>query len=105
MTDSEPLNSQQKITASTARINWTELERAFAQGKVIYVAPELNLVEVATAVIDDNRNLVEQWQQQDAMQPLTAEQAIAWSEDDRDLWAVVVAPWVLVQRRLSAKSH
>ncbi len=86
-----------KINSETARIPWRELQRFFAAGKVMWVAQELDLVDVAYALEQDALEQVEQWTTNDLLKPVADEQARAWFEGDASLWAVVVKPWVLVQ--------
>ena len=86
-----------KINSETARIPWRELQRFFAAGKVMWVAPELDLVDVAYALEQDAIEQVEQWTGNELLKPVADEQARDWIESDASLWAVVVKPWVLVQ--------
>lgn len=88
---------QAKITQETARIAWRELQRFFAAGKAVAVASDLDLVQVAAELANDNKYLFEQWLSSQQVAPVTDEQAGQWYAEDRDVWAVVVAPWVLVQ--------
>ena len=36
-----------KVNLETAQMNWREMQRYFASGAAIFVAPELDLVETA----------------------------------------------------------
>lgn len=86
-----------KMNLETARIAWRELQRFFASGAAIYVSPELDLVEVAFQVSEDNKEQVLAWMEAKKIAPVTDGQALAWHEADADMWAVVVSPYVLVQ--------
>ena len=86
-----------EINAQTARIGWEELERHFARGSVIWVAPELDLVEVAAMLVLDRADGIESLMTSGELARATDEHARDWSDRDPELWAVVVAPWVLVQ--------
>lgn len=86
-----------KIALETARIAWRELQRFFAAGSALYVAPELDLVQAATALANDDKACFERWLATRQVAPVSDQQAQQWYEGDRDVWAVVVAPWVLVQ--------
>lgn len=99
----EALLLRDRLNLETARISWPELERYFASGKVIHVIAALDLVEVATTLAEDNTHKLQQWLQNQQVEQLRDEIAIDWANRHPDnLWAVVVAPWVLVQERLSA---
>lgn len=94
--------NQQEITRAsvnleTSRIGWRELQRFFASGVVISVSADLDLVEVAFQVSEDNKEQVARWISESKMGMVTDAQALAWYEADADVWAVVVRPYVLVQ--------
>jgi hypothetical protein len=88
---------RQDIHAETARIAWRDLQYLFAGGKVIQVAAELDLVEVALQFSRDNRSVVEAWIAAGLIAHVSDQQAKDWLETDAEVWAVVVKPWVLVQ--------
>ncbi len=99
----ESLPLRERLHLETARISWPELERYFAGGKIIHVATTLDLVEVATTLAEDDTHKLQQWLQTQQVEQLRDEIAIDWANRHPDnLWAVVVAPWVLIQERLSA---
>ncbi len=86
-----------KINLETSRIAWRELQRFFAAGAAVYVAASLDLIEVATRIANDDKAQVELWMKQGLLGQVSDDQAHAWFNDDAELWAVVVKPWVLVQ--------
>lgn len=86
-----------KLNAETGKIHWHELERHFARGVVIRVTEGLDLVEVAVRMARDDRPAVERWLSEGKMGRASAEDARDWQQRDPQFWAVVVAPWVLVQ--------
>lgn len=89
-----------KLNGETAQIPWKELLRYFASGHIIHVDAELDLVEVAARVADDDTAAVTQWLSESRLAKVNDEQARTWLETDAQLWAVVVKPWILVQHRL-----
>ncbi len=86
-----------KIVSETAKIPWLELQRFFAAGKVMLVAAELDLVDVAYAFQLDDIEQVKTWTQSQQVFPVNDDQAKHWVASDALLWAVVIKPWVLVQ--------
>lgn len=94
-----PRYTQNDLNLETARIAWPELERHFARGVVVQVLDTLDLVEVATAFANDDKATVEGWLTTGEVRRLEIEIARDWRHRDPDLWAVVTAPWVLVQER------
>ena len=94
-----PRYTRTDLNLETARIVWSELERHFARGVVIHVAGTLDLVEVALAFANDDKAAVQTWLTAGEVRHLETETAQDWRRRDPDLWAVVTAPWVLVQER------
>lgn len=88
-----------ELNAQTARISWKELERHFARGVLVWVAPDLDLVEVAVSVVRDDKRAIYMHMDCGKLVQLTDEQAGDWATREAELWAVVAAPWVLVQER------
>ncbi|MEW6677774.1 MAG: DUF2288 domain-containing protein [Pseudomonadota bacterium] len=86
-----------KLNAETGRLVWKELERHFARGVVVWVAPGLDLVEVALRISKDDKAAVEAWMAQGQLRRAATEDALAWHERQTLFWAVVAAPWVLIQ--------
>lgn len=86
-----------KVNLETSRIAWKELQRFFASGAAIRVSKDLDLVEVAFQISEDNKKQVAQWLSDGKIGAVADEQALAWYEADADVWAVVVSPYVLVQ--------
>jgi len=86
-----------KVNLETSQIAWKELQRFFANGTAVYVAPDLDLVEVAYQFSIDNKAQVEQWMKNNQLGLVSDQQAIRWLEADALVWAVVVKPWILVQ--------
>lgn len=50
-----------KLNLETAQLAWPELERHFARGVVIKVAPGMELVDAALSVAENNAATVEAW--------------------------------------------
>ncbi len=86
-----------KINSETARIPWKELQRYFAGGYTLIVDQSLDLVEVAYQMQQDNAKQIEQWMLSKQIRPVSNDEARRWYNDDAELWACVVKPWVLIQ--------
>ena len=86
-----------KINRETGRVKWSELERHFASGSVIYVSEELDLIEVALRVAHDDKASIAKWMAAGSIAKVSDLQARTWTESDATLWASVVSPFVLVQ--------
>lgn len=86
-----------KLNLETAQIGWKELQRYFASGVALAVAADLDLVEVAFQMSQDNKVQILHWMEAGKFGKVSDEQAQGWLVTDEVLWAVVVSPWVLVQ--------
>lgn len=86
-----------KLNSETARIPWRELQRFFAGGYTLFIDEQLDLVDVAYQMQQDNASQIEQWMNGGQVRQVSNEQAREWFNDERELWACVVKPWVLVQ--------
>ena len=86
-----------KVNMETSRIEWKELQRFFASGVAIEVSASLDLIEVALQMHQDNKAKIENWLSAGVLGKVTDERAAAWLTKDKEVWAVVVSPWVLVQ--------
>jgi len=88
---------EQQINLETAQIRWQELQRFFASGNAIAVAPGLDLPHVAAQIASDNAAQLKTWMDAGLVDVVTDAQALQWYEADALVWAVVIKPWVLVQ--------
>lgn len=88
-----------KLNSETAQLPWKELESHFARGVVVRVDSELDLVHVAMSFSHDDRNRVEALMSDGKVARATDDEARHWSEQQPIFWAIVVAPWVLIQEK------
>jgi hypothetical protein len=86
-----------KLNLETSKIGWKELQRFFASGTALAVSTDLDLIEVAFQMSEDNVAQIGQWATAGKLGKVSDEQAGEWLADDVSVWAVVVSPWVLVQ--------
>jgi len=97
MTDSTPRSILEKLHSETALMHWVDLQRFFAQGKVLNIDKSLNLVETAVLFAKDAAESIEPLITSEQVAAPSNDQARAWFAANAELWAVVVAPYVLVQ--------
>ncbi|WP_233881008.1 DUF2288 domain-containing protein [Paraburkholderia flagellata] len=97
--DATPSSTYARLLGETAKIDWQDLERFFAQGKLLSVASDLDLVSVAEAIANDDSAVVMQWLSSGLVERMPAETAADYAARKPELWAVVVSPWVCVQER------
>jgi hypothetical protein len=86
-----------KINRETARVKWSELERHFAAGSVVFVSEELDLIKAALHISHDDKETVQRWLAEGKIAKVSDVQAKTWMASDATVWASVVSPFVLVQ--------
>jgi hypothetical protein len=86
-----------KLNLETAQLAWRELERHFARGDVVKVAPGVDLIEAALLLAENDAGAMQVWLADGRIARASTDDAQAWHTQQSVFWAVVVAPWVLVQ--------
>lgn len=97
--DEFELPLKNRLNLETGRITWKELGFFFARGRILQVVANVDLIEVASALANDAAQQVAIWLDAQQVKVLPDATAKEWAADDTNLWAVVVAPWVVVQKR------
>lgn len=92
-----PENHPNELVGETAKIEWRSLEKFFAGGYTIEVQRPLDLIQIAQLFKDDNAETLKPIMDAGSVRPVPDAQALRWYEDNAFVWAVVLAPWVLVQ--------
>lgn len=86
-----------RLNLETGRVRWPELQRHFARGSVLLASRDIDLIEAGSALIRDDTAAVAAWKKRGQLRLAEDGDARRWQSGDRELWALVVAPWVLVQ--------
>ncbi|MFT6903658.1 MAG: hypothetical protein ACJAS1_000302 [Oleiphilaceae bacterium] len=86
-----------KLNLETATAPWRELQTFFAQGLVLNIQKDLDLLTVGEQFAADNKALFEQWLSSGQVAQVTDELAKFWVESDATVWTLVIKPWILVQ--------
>lgn len=95
----EPSTLYAKLLGETASITWKELQPFFAKGALLWVEPSKDLIAVAEAFAENAEAKVADWLNSGEVSKVSESTALDLLERDPELWAVVVAPWVLIQER------
>ncbi|QSB21290.1 DUF2288 domain-containing protein [Pseudomonas sp. 15A4] len=95
----EPSTLYAKLLGETASITWKELQPFFAKGALLWVEPTLDLIAVAEAFAENREAQVAAWLKSGDVGKVSESKALDLLERDPPLWAVVVAPWVLIHER------
>ena len=85
------------LQVEIARGFWQELQPHFARGATVFVDPSLDLLTVAQWVADDNSTEIGKLMQQQQFGVVSEQQAHEFLRSNQEMWALVIAPWVLVQ--------
>ena len=93
------------INSETSQISWSELQRFFAGGWLIYVSSTTNLLDVAVAFSLDDKDEVSKWLTTGEVAKVSDEQAKLWHDENTNFWSTVVKPWVLVQPVTKEKNN
>ncbi|BAN47435.1 DUF2288 domain-containing protein [Metapseudomonas resinovorans] len=94
-----------KLLGETAAITWEELQPFFARGALLWVDGAQDLVAVALAVAEDDKPKVAELLTSGKLCKVEETRAQDLLARDPNLWAVVVAPWVLIQERDEAPTR
>jgi len=91
-----------RLNQETGVIAWSELVRHFARGVVIHVSLQLDLIDAAVCLIEDNTELLKKWTDEGKVRRASDDDARDWTVREPEFWCVVTAPWVLVQEKTQA---
>ena len=97
MNMSEDIPDKTSILLETSTVPWHELQKFFASGVVLSLDKELDMIEVAHQMANDDATAVDALIRENKIQHVSNDQAKRWYADNTILWSVVVKPWVLVQ--------
>jgi len=86
-----------RLNGETAKIEWHQLQKHYASGSVISVAPGFDLIKVAIALHRDDTAQVKQWLAEKLVTEVNDTQAQRWYDEKTSVWALVIPPFVLVQ--------
>ena len=90
---------KEKLHNETAKIAWSELQIFFAQGLLLTVQNNIDLIEVAIKFSEDRAAEIKAMLEDGRVGPPCNDQAREWYANNTELWSVVVAPFVLVQEQ------
>jgi hypothetical protein len=89
----------EKLHSETALMHWIDLQKFFAQGKVLSIDSSLDLVGTAVLFADDMVDHLAPHIKSELIMPPSNDQVRIWYAENVELWTVVVAPYILVQEQ------
>jgi hypothetical protein len=93
-----------ELEAECGEIPYAELQKFFAKSMLVNVGPDLDLVDVALAMAQDDADTLKQWADSGQVQRAHDEHARRWLNNQALLKAVTVTPWILVQE-VARRNH
>ena len=88
---------REKLKKEIGPADWKVIGPHYARGAVIIVSPELDLIDVAIKVAEDDVDLVQDWIKDEKILRPTPDEAKEWEDTGRELTSIVVSPFVLLQ--------
>jgi hypothetical protein len=86
-----------RLNQETGKLGWVDIERHFSRGVVVKVEAGLDLIEVAAVMVEDNKTTFVRWMEAGQVARATQDDALRWQSVEAQFWAIVIAPWLLVQ--------
>jgi hypothetical protein len=86
-----------KLLGQTAKIPWHELQMHFARGAIVVVDSELDLMKIARLLIANDSEAIRSLQDRSLLRGPENAEAARWFDEGANFWAIVIAPWVLIQ--------
>ncbi|MEA3545596.1 MAG: DUF2288 domain-containing protein [Thermodesulfobacteriota bacterium] len=81
-----------------AEVDWRELKIHLQRDAIIIVSAAIDLIEVAVAVADDDKNRVEAWIAAGQLGKPTEKQLESWEQEpDNRFRMLIVQPYILIQ--------
>jgi hypothetical protein len=93
----ESITTTDKLNLETASIEWKALELFFAQGKLLIVEPNCDLVKIASLIADNSLDALELAIESHQVAFATPTWVKQNCHENTLLWAVVVSPYVIAQ--------
>ncbi len=98
----DQLSLADRLNQETAVIVWSDLVKHFARGVVIHVSANLDLIDAAICLIEDDASQLQSWAGDGKVRRASDDDARDWTAREPEFWCVVTAPWVLVQEKTHA---
>jgi hypothetical protein len=94
-------NIIEQFKQDLAEVPWKDLRIHLQRDSIVLVADGLSLLDVAVAVAEDDKPLVESWVSAGTLTKPTAEQIKAWEKQlDKPFKMLIVQPFILLQAPL-----
>jgi hypothetical protein len=89
---------REELTQTLDQASWEWLSPHADRDAIIVVAPQLDLVAVGLALVEDQARTVQHWIDEQLLMKPSPEQKIQWAAArDQQFMALIVQPYVLIQ--------
>ena len=92
-----PNKTREELKQECASIAYKEIEQFFARGMLVLVAQDLDIIDVALVIQEDNTKKLNEWISQEKVVRVHDDHAVEWSQQETLLMAITAVPWLLVQ--------
>lgn len=93
----------QSFKRDLAEVCWRELKIHLQRDAIITVSVDLDIIDVAVAVADDNKGVVGEWISDHKLGKPTEDQLKSWEKTpEKSFRMLIVQPFILIQDVLDA---
>lgn len=100
MTENINPKTREQLSQECAPISYKEIEQFFARGMMVLVDNSIDILDVALLVQADDSQQLEKIIKQGKITRVHDEYAKTWSQENPQLMAITVVPWLLVQEKV-----
>ncbi|MFK8013457.1 MAG: DUF2288 family protein [Marinicellaceae bacterium] len=97
MNDLNIPKTHEELLQECAPVAYKEIEHFFARGMLVLISKNLNIIEIALLIQADDKNKLNKLIDQGDVVRVHDKHALKWSQNNTELMAVTVVPWLLVQ--------
>jgi len=97
MTENKVIKNYNELKGECAPVFYKEVEKFFAKGVLVLVAGDLDIINVALAIQNDEIKQIQEWINARQVIRVYEKHALNWSKNNEPLMAITTVPWVLVQ--------
>jgi hypothetical protein len=90
-----------RLNDDLAEINWQDLLPHAKRDVVIVVKKELDILDVGTAIAQDNSIAVSSWIEQQLISKPSSEQLTNWNgEPNKQFLTLIIQPFIVIQEKI-----
>lgn len=96
------MSLREKLEAEILETNWSPVAPHFARGNVYLLDDDLDILDVAVAMAEDQVSTVKIWLDDGLLSPPTPEEATIFHKKDGEIIfnMLIIEPYVLIQKKV-----